>query len=197
MLAFRERPGENYLIPIDDEPMIRIVEARLRMAKRIDDIVTIVRKGEEKKFSLHVSNPLPVKARTRLEALLKALPPSGEVFLLEGNRPLVMPFLINYLSTLFLDSEADALIPVWPKGEPEVFHAFYKARALRSALEAMMADRERRPSALIEYIDAETVDIGELSRRNTKVHLSFFRVRGSEDLRALRLLAKGKNIMSK
>jgi len=129
ILAFPERKWENYLTPILEEPMIRIVERRLLSAKRIDEVITIVRKDQLRKFSLHISNPVGVSARNKLEALYKALPFSGDVFLVEGNMPLVMPFLVNYLSTLFYESDADALIPVWADGSPEVTHAFLQCKS--------------------------------------------------------------------
>lgn len=36
VLAFPERKWENYLLSINEEPMIRIVERRLLTLKRID-----------------------------------------------------------------------------------------------------------------------------------------------------------------
>ena len=71
ILAFPERRWENYLIPLNDEPLIRRVEQRLRLAKRINEVYTIIRKGDLRKYSLHVSNPVEVKARNKIEALTK------------------------------------------------------------------------------------------------------------------------------
>ena len=183
ILAFPERRWENYLIPLNDEPLIRRVEQRLRLAKRINEVYTIIRKGDLRKYSLHVSNPVEVKARNKIEALYKALPTYGELFLVEGNMPLIMPFLINYLSTLFLDSGGEALIPSWSDGTLEITHAFYDARALKSALEACLSENERKLSCIKEYLDYETISIEELAKRNPKVTLSFFKVKNSFDLR--------------
>ena len=183
ILAFPEKRWESYLIPLNEEPLVKIVEQRLRMAKRIDEVYTIIRKGQLKRFSLHVSNPVEVKAKNKIEALYKALPASGELFLVEGNMPLIMPFLVNYLSMLFLDSDSEALIPSWSDGTSEVTHAFYDAKALKSALEACLAENEKKLSCIKEYMDYETVSIEELAKRNPKVTLSFFKVKSSFDLR--------------
>lgn len=183
ILAFPERKWESYLNPILEEPMIRIVEKRLLNAKRIDETLTVVRKEELRKFSLHVSNPIAVRVRNKLEALHKALPFSGDVFLVEGNMPLVMPFLVNYLSTLFYDRYADALIPVWADGSLEITHAFYNARALRKAVETCLSENERRISCIANYLDYEEVSIEELIKRNPKVSLSFFKVKNSLDIK--------------
>ncbi|USS41308.1 molybdenum cofactor guanylyltransferase [Thermococcus aggregans] len=183
ILGFREKKWESYLTPILEEPMIRIVERRLLNAKRIDEVFTIVRKSDLKKFSLHVSNPIGVNARNKLEALHKALPFSGDIFLVEGNMPLVMPFLVNYLSTLFYESYADALIPMWADGSLEVTHAFYNARALRKAVEACLSENERRISCIAEYLDYETVSIEELIKKNPKVSLSFLKVKTPFDIK--------------
>lgn len=171
------------LTPVDDEPLVALVERRLKRAKRIEDVLTVVPAGRVKRYSLHVENPLGVRAKNEVEALLMALPRSGEVFLVRGNMPLVMPFLVNYLSTLFLESEAEALIPRWADGSLEVAHAFYEADALRAALEACVADGERRLSCLPRHLDYDTVSIEELSARNPKATLSFFSVRTPFDLR--------------
>jgi|GEM_PF-795283 len=183
ILAFPEKRWESYLIPLNEEPLVKIVEQRLRMAKRIDEVYTIIRKGQLKRFSLHVSNPVEVKAKNKIEALYKALPASGELFLAEGNMPLIMPFLVNYLSTLFLDSDSEALIPSWSDGTSEVTHAFYDAKALKSALEACLAENEKKLSCIKGYLDYETVSIEELAKRNPKVTLSFFKVKSSFDLK--------------
>lgn len=183
ILAFPEKRWENYLIPLNEEPLVKIVEQRLRMAKRIDEVYTIIRKGQLKRFSLHVSNPVEVKARNKIEALYKALRDSENLFLVEGNMPLIMPFLINYLSTLFLDSGSEALIPSWRDGTLEITHAFYDARTLKSALEACLAENERKLSCIKEYLDYETISIEELAKRNPKVTLSFFKVKSNFDLR--------------
>lgn len=183
ILAFPERKWENYLAPILEEPMVKIVEKRLLNAKRIDEVFTVVRKDELRKFSLHVSNPIGVSARNKLEALHKALPFSGDIFLVEGNMPLVMPFLVNYLSTLFYESYADALIPVWADGSLEITHAFYNARALRKAIETCLSENERRLSCIARHLDYEKVSIEELIKKNPKVSLSFFRVKNSLDIK--------------
>lgn len=183
ILAFPEKRWENYLIPLNEEPLVKIVEQRLRMAKRIDEVYTIIRKGQLKRFSLHVSNPVEVKARNKIEALYKALRDSENLFLVEGNMLLIMPFLINYLSTLFLDSGSEALIPSWRDGTLEITHAFYDARTLKSALEACLAENERKLSCIKEYLDYETISIEELAKRNPKVTLSFFKVKSNFDLR--------------
>ncbi|WP_324734960.1 NTP transferase domain-containing protein [Thermococcus sp. SY098] len=183
ILAFPEKRWESYLTPLDEDPLVKIVEQRLRMAKRIDKVYTIIRKGQLKRFSLHVSNPVEVKAKNKIEALYKALPASGELLLVEGNMPLIMPFLVNYLSTLFLDSDSEALIPSWSDGTLEVTHAFYDAKALKSALEACLAENEKKLSCIKEYLDYETVSIEELAKKNPKVTLSFFKVKSSFDLR--------------
>ncbi|AFK21752.1 molybdenum cofactor guanylyltransferase [Pyrococcus sp. ST04] len=183
IFAVKIRKEDNYLIPINDEPMVKIIERRLREAKRIEDIITLVRKGQEKKFSLHVSNVKPVRARNVIDALLEGLPSGGDIFLIEGNRPLVMPFLVNYLTSLYLDEFADAIIPKWKHGKAEIFHAVYNARALKNALEGMKADGVTSLSKLPEYIDAEYVIIENLISKNEKVWWSFFRVKTSEDLR--------------
>lgn len=57
-------------LPLNGEPMVKIVEKRLLMAKRVEGVHTVIR-GE-------VLSPVEVKARNKLEALYKA---SGELFL--------------------------------------------------------------------------------------------------------------------
>ncbi|WP_456394419.1 molybdenum cofactor guanylyltransferase [Thermococcus sp.] len=181
ILAFPERRWENYLLPLNEEPMVGIVERRLLEAKRIHDVFTIIRRGRLREYSLHISNPVEVRARNRLEALYKALPGSGEVFLVEGNMPLVMPFLVNYLSTLFLEGDSEALIPSWRDGSLEVTHAFYEAKPLKRALETCLTENERKLGCIARHLDCETVSIEALSSRNPKVTLSFFKVRSSFD----------------
>jgi molybdopterin-guanine dinucleotide biosynthesis protein A len=183
ILAFKERAFDNYLLMINDEPIVKIVEERLLMCKRIDEVFTIVRKDQLKRFSLHVSNPIGVKAKNKIEALYKFLPSSGEIFLIEGNMPLVMPFLVNYLSTLFLDNESEALIPSWSDKTLEVTHAFYEAKPLKKALETCLAENEKKLGCMAKHLDYETISIKKLSKRNVKVTLSFFKVRNSFDLR--------------
>ncbi|ALM75940.1 molybdenum cofactor guanylyltransferase [Thermococcus barophilus] len=183
ILAFPEKRWESYLTPLNGGSLVKIVEQRLRMTKRIDKVYTIIRKGQLKRFSLHVSNPVGVEAKNKIEALYKALPASGELLLVEGNMPLIMPFLVNYLSTLFLDSDSEALIPSWSDGRLEVTHAFYDAKALKSALETCLAENEKKLSCIKEYLNYETVSIEELAKRNPKVTLSFFKVKSSFDLR--------------
>lgn len=182
ILAFMER-GISYLTPLNEEPMVSFVERRLGQAKRIGEVLTVVPSGKVKRYSIHVENPIGVRAKNEVEALLSALPRSGEVFLVRGNMPLLMPFLVNYLSTLFLESDAEALIPRWADGSFEVTHAFYEVEALRAALDACMADGENRISCIPRHLDYEPVSIEELSARNPKVTLSFFKVRNSFDLR--------------
>lgn len=181
LLAFPER-GENYTLPINGEPVIRFVERRLSMSKRINEVLAIVRKDKLKTYSLHVSNPIPVSAKNKMEALLHALP-SEPFFLLEGNMPLVMPFLVNYLIGLFYENEPEALVPVWKDGSPEVFHAVYEPSALANAIKATMAEGYTRLERIIEFLDYEPLSIESLARRNPKVTLSFFRVRNRFDVR--------------
>lgn len=88
--------------------------------------------------------------------------------------PLLMPFLINHLSTLFYegDFEAEALIPSWSDGTREV--TFYEAKPLRKAL----AENERKLSCIAKHLDYGTVGVEQLPRR-----VSFFKVRNSFDLK--------------
>ncbi|HII61567.1 molybdenum cofactor guanylyltransferase [Pyrococcus horikoshii] len=183
IFAVKLKPTDNYLIPINDEPMIRILESRLRQAKRIEDVITLVKKGQEKKYSLHVEKVKPVKGRTIIDVLLEGLPSGGDIFLIKGNMPLVMPFFVNYMSTIFIEESPDALIPKWKDGRIELFHAIYNARALRNALEGMKAEGEKNIGNLPRYLDAEYLCVDELLGRNEKLMWSFFAIRGSEDLR--------------
>jgi molybdopterin-guanine dinucleotide biosynthesis protein A len=182
ILAFPEKRWENYTLPVADEPVVRLTEKRLLTSKRIDEVITVVRKDRLRTYSLHVSNPLPVAARSRMEALLKALP--GEPFFLaEGNMPLIMPFLVNYMTGLFYENEPEALIPVWKDGTAEVTHAVYEPDALENAINAALAEGYRSLSKITEFLDYEPLSIEELAKRNPKVTLSFFRVRNSFDVR--------------
>ena len=181
VLAFPEKRWENYTIPLNDDPVVKLTERRLLMSKRIDEALTVVRKDKLKTYSLHVINPVPVSARNKMEALLKALP-NEPFFLVEGNMPLVMPFLVNYLTGLFYESEPDALIPVWKDGTAEVTHAVYEPSALEDAINAALAEGYRNLGRITEFLDYEPVPIEELVRRNSKVTLSFFRVRNSFDV---------------
>jgi len=181
ILAFPEKRWENYTLPVNGEPVVKLTERRLSMAKRIDEIITIVRKDKLKSYSLHVSNPVPVSARNRTEALLKALP-DEPFFLVEGNMPLLMPFLVNYLVSIFYENEPEALIPVWNDGSAEVFHAVYEPDSLREAIESAFAEGYRSFSRITEFLDYKPVSIEELAKRNPKTTLSFFRVKNSLDL---------------
>ncbi len=181
ILAFPEKRWENYTLPINGEPVVKITERRLSMAKRINETLTIVRKDKLKIYSLHVSNPVPVRAKNKMEALLKALP-EKPFFLVEGNMPLLMPFLVDYLIGLFYEDEPDALIPVWRDGSREVFHAVYEPDALKEAIESALAEGYRSFSRVAEFLDYEPVSIEELAKRNPKVTLSFFRVKSSLDV---------------
>ena len=182
ILTFPEKRWENYTIPVNDEPVVKLTERRLLMSKRIDKVLTIVRRDKLKTYSLHVTNPVPVPARNKMEALLKA-PPNEPFFLIEGNMPLVMPFLVNYLVGLFYESEPDALIPVWKDGTAEVTHAVYEPSALEDAINAALAEGHRSLGMITEFLDYEPVSIEELAKRNPKVTLSFFKVRNSFDVR--------------
>ncbi|WP_099211134.1 NTP transferase domain-containing protein [Thermococcus henrietii] len=181
ILAFPEKRWENYTLPVNGEPVVRLTERRLLTAKRIHEVITIVRRDKLKTYSLHISKPIPVTARSKMEALLRALP-DGPFFLVEGNMPLIMPFLVNYLIGLFYENEPEALIPVWNDGSAEVFHAVYEPDALREAIESALAEGYRNFSRVIEFLDYEPVSIEELAKRNPKVTLSFFRVRNSLDV---------------
>lgn len=181
ILAFPEKRWENYTLPVNGEPIVRLTERRLLTAKRIHEVNTIVRKDKLKTYSLHVSKPIPVTARGKMEALLKALP-DEPFFLVEGNMPLVMPFLVNYLVGLFYENEPEALIPVWNDGSAEVFHAVYEPDALRDAIESALAEGYKSFSRIAEFLDYEPVSIEELAKKNPKVTLSFFRVRSSMDV---------------
>ncbi|WP_297464475.1 molybdenum cofactor guanylyltransferase [Thermococcus sp.] len=182
ILAFPEKRRENYTLPVNDEPVVKITEKRLLMSKRIDDVLTVVRKDRLKTYSLHVLNPLPVSAKNKTEALLRAIP--GEpFFLVEGNMPLVMPFLVNYLVGLFYESEPEALIPVWKDGSAEVTHAIYEPDALKDAIEAALAEGHRNLGRITEFLDYKPISIEELAKRNPKVTLSFFKVRTPLDVR--------------
>ncbi|WP_367884318.1 hypothetical protein [Thermococcus sp. JCM 11816] len=128
----------NYTIPIKDKLVVKLTEMRLRMSKRIDEVLTIVRKDKLRIYSLHVSNPVPVIARNKMEALLKAMP-DEPFFLAEGNMPLIQPFLVNYLIGLYLEDEPEAVIPVWKDGTAEVTHAVYEPDALSAAIEPRSA----------------------------------------------------------
>ncbi|WP_048056592.1 molybdenum cofactor guanylyltransferase [Thermococcus sp. 4557] len=182
ILAFPEKRWENYTLPVADEPVVKLTEKRLLMSKRIDEVITVVRKDKLRTYSLHVSNPLPVAARSRMEALLKA-PPGEPFFLAEGNMPLIMPFLVNYMIGLFYENEPEALIPVWKDGTAEVTHAVYEPDALEDAINAALAEGYRSLSRITEFLDYEPLSIEELAKRNPKVTLSFFRVRNSFDVR--------------
>ncbi len=182
ILAFPEKRWENYTLPVADEPVVKLTEKRLLMSKRIDEVITVVRKDKLRTYSLHVSNPLPVSARSRMEALLKVLP--GEPFFLaEGNMPLIMPFLVNYMTGLFYENEPEALIPVWKDGTAEVTHAVYEPDALEDAINAALAEGYRSLSRITEFLDYEPLSIEELAKRNPKVTLSFFKVKNSFDVR--------------
>ncbi len=182
IVAFPEKRWENYTLPVKGEPVVKLTERRLLASKRIHEAITIVRRDGLKTYSLHVSNPIPVTAKSKMEALLKALP-DEPFFLVEGNMPLIMPFLVNYLVGLFHESEPEALIPVWNDGSAEVFHAVYEPDALRYAIESALAEGYRSFSRVTEFLDYEPVSIEELAKRNPKVTLSFFRVRNSLDVR--------------
>ena len=181
ILAFPEKKWENYTIPINDEPLVKLTERRLLVSKRIDEVLTVVRKDKLKTYSLHVMNPFPVSARGKMEALLRAMQ-DEPFFLVEGNMPLVMPFLVNYLVGLFYESEPEALIPVWKDGKAEVTHAVYEPDALADAIEAALAEGYKSLGKITEFLDYEPVSVEELARRNPKVTLSFFRVRNSFDV---------------
>ncbi|AFL95896.1 hypothetical protein CL1_1699 [Thermococcus cleftensis] len=182
VIAFPEKKWENYTVPVADEPVIKLTERRLLMSKRIDEVITVVRRDRLRVYSLHVSNPLPVSARGKMEALLKALP-EAPFFLAEGNMPLIMPFLVNYMTGLFYENEPEALIPVWRDGTAEVTHAVYEPDALADAIEAALAEGYRSLGRVVEFLDYEPLPIEELAKRNPKVTLSFFRVRNSFDVR--------------
>jgi len=182
ILAFPEKRRENYTLPINGEPIVKLTERRLLLSKRIGKALTVVRRDRLKTYSLHVTNPVPVSARNKMEALLKAMP-DEPFFLVEGNMPLVMPFLVNYLVGLFYESEPDALIPVWKDGTAEVTHAVYEPSALEDAINAALAEGYRSLGRITEFLDYEPVSIEELAKRNPKVTLSFFKVRNSLDVR--------------
>jgi len=189
-LAFPEKRWENYTLQINGEPVVRIAERRLLMSKRIDRVITIVRRDKLKICSLHVSNPVPVSARNKIEALIRALP-DEPFFLVEGNMPLIMPFLVNYLIGLFYENEPESLIPVWRDGSQEVFHAVYEPDALRDAIESAIAEGYRSFSRVTEFLDYEPVPIEELAQKNPKVTLSFFRVKSPLDLSFAEKTIKG------
>ncbi|ASJ09521.1 molybdopterin-guanine dinucleotide biosynthesis protein MobA [Thermococcus siculi] len=190
VIAFPEKRWENYTIPINDEPVVKLTEQRLLMSKRIDEVITIVRKDKLRTYSLHVMNPVPVQAGNKMEALLKAMP-DGPFFLSEGNMPLIQPFLVNYLTGLFYENEPEALIPVWKDGTAEVTHAIYEPSALEDAINAALAEGYRSLGRITEFLDYEPVPIEELAKRNPKVTLSFFRVRNSFDVRFAEESLKG------
>ena len=181
IMAFPEKRWENYTIPVNGEPVVKLTEKRLLMGKRIERAITIVRRDKLKTYSLHVSNPVPVSARNKIEALLKALP-DEPFFLVEGNMPLLMPFLVNYLAGLYYENEPDALIPVWKDGTAEVTHAVYEPDALADSIEAALSEGYRSLSRVTEFLDYEAVSIEELAKRNPKVTLSFFRVKNAFDV---------------
>ncbi|MBP1912964.1 molybdenum cofactor guanylyltransferase [Thermococcus stetteri] len=180
ILAFPEKPWENYTMPIRDEPVVKLTEMRLRMSKRIDEVLTVVRKDKLRTYSLHVSNPVPVSARNKMEALLKAMP-DEPFFLAEGNMPLIQPFLVNYLIGLYLEDEPEAVIPVWKDGTAEVTHAVYEPDALSEAIRAAFSEGHKTLSSITEFLDFEPVSVEELIKRNPKVSLSFFKVKSSLD----------------
>ncbi|WP_010478599.1 hypothetical protein [Thermococcus zilligii] len=181
ILAFPEKRWENYTIPVNDEPVVKLTERRLLMSKRIDGVLTIVRNDKLKTYSLHVSNPVPVSAKSKMEALLKALP-DGPFFLVEGNMPLLMHFLVNYLIGVYYENEPEAVIPVWRDGSAEVFHAVYEPDALENAVGSATAEGYTSLSRVVEFLDYEPVSIEELAGRNPKVTLSFVRVKNSLDV---------------
>ncbi|WP_297466580.1 molybdenum cofactor guanylyltransferase [Thermococcus sp.] len=181
IMAFPEKRWENYTIPVNGEPVVKLTEKRLLMSKRIERAITIVRRDKLKTYSLHVSNSVPVSARNKIEALLKALP-DEPFFLVEGNMPLLMPFLVNYLAGLYYENEPEAVIPVWRDGSREVFHAVYEPEPLRDAVESAFAEGYKSFSRVVEFLDYEAVSIEELAKRNPKVTLSFFRVKSSFDV---------------
>ncbi|HDZ36460.1 MAG TPA: molybdenum cofactor guanylyltransferase [Thermococcus sp.] len=182
ILAFPEKRSENYTIPVNGEPVVRLTERRLLMSKRIDRAITVVRKDRLKTYSLHVSNPVPVTARNKMGALLKALP-DEPFFLVEGNMPLIMPFLVNYMVGLFYENEPEALIPVWKDGTAEVMHAIYEPEALEDAINAAVVEGYKSLSRITDFLDYEPLSIEELVKRNSKVTLGFFRVRNQFDVR--------------
>ncbi|WP_297509740.1 molybdenum cofactor guanylyltransferase [Thermococcus sp.] len=182
ILAFPEKRWENYTIPVNGEPAVKLTEKRLLMSKRIDEVLTIVRKDKLKTYSLHVSNPVPVSARSKMEALLRALF-DEPFFLVEGNMPLLMPFLVNYLIGLYYENEPEAVIPVWRDGSAEVFHAVYEPDALENAIRSATAEGYTSFSKVVEFLDYEPVSIEELAKRNPKVTMSFFRIKNSPDVR--------------
>ncbi|ASI98690.1 molybdenum cofactor guanylyltransferase [Thermococcus celer] len=181
ILAFPEKRWENYTVPVLDEPVVRITERRLSLSKRIDGVITVVRRDRLKTYSLHVSNPVPVTAGGKMEALLRALP-DGPFFLAEGNMSLIMPFLVNYMVGLFYEGEPEALIPLWKDGTAEVTHAIYEPDALRDAVSAALAEGYRSLSRITEFLDYEPLPVEELAKRNPKVTLSFFRVKSPIDV---------------
>ncbi len=181
VIAFPEKKWENYTVPVNGKPMVKLTEERLLMSKRVGEIFTVVRNNKLKAYSLHVMNPLPVNARSKMEALFKAVP-DGPFFLAEGNMPLVMPFLVNYLVGLFYENEPEALIPVWKDGTAEIAHAIYDPDALADAIDAALAEGYRSLSSIAEFLEYEPVSIEELTKRNPKVTLSFFKVRNSFDV---------------
>ncbi|ASJ11065.1 molybdopterin-guanine dinucleotide biosynthesis protein MobA [Thermococcus sp. P6] len=182
IMAFPERRVENHTLPLAGQPLVKLTERRLFLSKRIDDIITIVRKDLLRAYSLHVSKPVPVSAGSGMEALLKALP-DEPFFLAGGNMPLIMPFLVNYMVGVFYENEPEALIPVWKDGTEEVTHAIYEPLSLRNAIEAALSEGYRSLSRIGEFLDYEPLPIEELAGRNPKVTLSFFRVRSPFDVK--------------
>ncbi|MDI3474281.1 MAG: hypothetical protein PWQ79_300 [Thermococcaceae archaeon] len=180
ILAFPEKRWENYTMPVKDEPVVKLTEMKLKMSKRIEEVLTIVRKDKLRIYSLHVSTPIPIVARNKMEALLKAMP-DEPFFLAEGNMPLIQPFLVNYLIGLYLEDEPEAVIPVWRDGSAEVTHAVYEPDALSEAIEAALSEGHKSLSSITEFLDFEPVSVEELIKRNPKVSLSFFKVKSSLD----------------
>ena len=176
ILAFPEKQWDDCTVPVNDEPVLRLTEKRLLMSKRIDKILAVVREDKLKTYSLHVLNPVPVSARSKTGALLKAFP-DEPFFLVEGSMPLVMPFLVDYLIGLYHRNEPEAVIPIWRDGTAEVTHAIYEPGPLRRAIGAALAEGYRGLGKVVEFLDYEPVSIEELSRRNPKVTLSFLRIR--------------------
>lgn len=173
--------GDKLLYRIDGKPLILHTVERLELASEIDEVFLVAspEKAERlKRFGYGVIvDELMVGPIGGIYTALSL----GNVFVVAGDMPLIVPEFVNYIIHEFWKNEKAVCVPRWNSGYIEPLHAAYSER-FRKILEEQIKIGDYMIRKAIERVDTCYLPIEKLPQM---WHKSFFNVNRKGDLRKL------------
>jgi len=170
--------GDKLLYRIDGKPLIAHVIERLLRASEIKEVVVVASPDRVEPMRELGVDVIPDDLLVGPMGGVYTALSLGDVFVVAGDMPSVVPELVDDMVRTFRRSGKVACVPLWPNGYIEPLHSVYSSR-LRPAIEERLERRDYSLNSLIRSVDACYVRIDGLPEEWRD---SFFNVNTKRDL---------------